>query len=111
MDQAAPTSVTTRSISLRAGVHVRCRPVASCRSPHPDFERVTTDRRRFQGASLDHAIWFHRHSHPDEWHWFDTRSHGLFGARGLITGDVLNEHGVHVATIAQEVLLRRRRGR
>ena len=84
-------------------------PSRAARSPHPDFERVTTDRSRFQGASLDHAIWFHRHSHANEWHWFDTRSHGLFGARGLITGDVLSEHGVHVATIAQEVLLRRRR--
>ena len=84
-------------------------PSRAARSPHPDFERITTDRTRFQGASLDHAIWFHRHSHPNEWHWFDTRSHGLFGARGLITGDVLSEHGVHVATIAQEVLLRRHR--
>ena len=84
-------------------------PSRAARSPHPDFERVSTDRNRFQGASLDHAIWFHRQCHPNEWHWFDTRSHGLFGARGLITGDVLSEHGVHVATIAQEVLLRRRR--
>jgi acyl-CoA thioesterase-2 len=85
-------------------------PSRAARSPHPEFERVTTDRRRFQGASLDHAIWFHRHSRAHEWHWFDTRSHGLFGARGLITGDVVSEHGVHVATIAQEVLLRRHRG-
>ena len=84
-------------------------PSRAARSPHPDFEQVTMDRERFQGASLDHAIWFHRHSHANEWHWFDTRSHGLSGARGLITGDVVSEHGVHVATIAQEVLLRRRR--
>ena len=31
-------------------------PSRAARSPHPDFERVTTDRSRFQGASLDHAI-------------------------------------------------------
>lgn len=85
-------------------------PSRAARSPHPDFERVSTDRNRFLGASLDHAIWFHRHSRANEWHWFDTRSHGLFGARGLVTGDVVSERGVHVATIAQEVLLRRHRG-
>jgi len=84
-------------------------PSRAARSPHPDFEGDTSDRGRFQGASLDHAIWFHRPCHPNEWHWFDTRSHGLAGARGLVTGDVLSEHGVHVATFAQEVLLRRHR--
>ena len=44
-----------------------------------------------------------------EWNWFDTRSHGLAGARGLVTGDVIRVDGVHVATIAQEVLLRQLR--
>lgn len=82
-------------------------PSRSARSPHPDFEGNPSDRGRFQGASLDHSVWFHRASGADEWHWFDTRSHGLAGARGLVTGDVFTEAGVHVATIAQQVLLRR----
>ncbi|MDX2378772.1 MAG: thioesterase family protein [Acidimicrobiia bacterium] len=82
-------------------------PSRSARSPHPDFENTLADRGRFQGASLDHSVWFHRSSRVDEWHWFDTRSHGLAGARGLVTGDVFTEAGVHVATIAQQVLLRR----
>jgi acyl-CoA thioesterase-2 len=43
----------------------------------------------FQGASLDHTIWFHLRSQATEWHWFDTRSYGLFGAHGLTTDDVL----------------------
>ena len=86
-------------------------PSRSARSPHPDFSNDFSDRGKFQGASLDHAVWFHRPVRADEWHWFDTRSHGLSGARGLVTGDVLSIDGTHVATIAQEVLLRRARHR
>ena len=37
------------------------------------------------------------------------RSHGLAGGRGLATGDVLGLDGVQVATIAQEILLRKNR--
>ena len=84
-------------------------PSRAARSPHPDFVNDVSDRGRFQGASLDHAVWFHRPSRVDHWHWYDTRSHGLSGARGLITGDVISIDGVHVATIAQQVLLRRHR--
>jgi acyl-CoA thioesterase-2 len=52
-------------------------------------------------------VWFHRPSRADDWHWFDTHTHGLAGARGLVTGDVVSVHGLQVATIAQQVLLRR----
>jgi acyl-CoA thioesterase-2 len=86
-------------------------PSRAARSPHPRFVGDTSDRDRFQGASLDHAVWFHRATRADEWHWFDMSSHGLAGARGLVTGDVVRADGVHVATIAQEVLLRSRRDR
>ena len=51
-------------------------------------------------------MWFHRPTDASEWHWFDMTSHGL-AARGLVTGDVIRIDGVHVASIAQEVLLRR----
>ena len=84
-------------------------PSRSARSPHPDFDNEIADRGKFQGASLDHSVWFHRRCRADAWHWFDTRSHGLAGGRGLVTGDVLSVEGIHVATIAQEVLLRRSR--
>ncbi len=84
-------------------------PSRAARAAHPEFADDVSDRTRFIGASLDHSIWFHRDSRADQWHWFDTRSHGLHGARGLVTGDVLTLDGVHVATIAQEVLLRRTR--
>jgi acyl-CoA thioesterase-2 len=84
-------------------------PSRAARSSHPDFTGGRADRTTFQGASLDHSMWFHRPCDPAEWHWFDTWSHGLSGGRGLVTGDVVSIGGTQVATIAQQVLLRRRR--
>ena len=82
-------------------------PSRAARSPHPELAGDASDRGQFQGASLDHAVWFHRPGDAAQWHWFDTRSHGLSGARGVVTGDVVSAGGVHVATMAQEVLLRK----
>ncbi len=84
-------------------------PTSAARSSHPDSVGDTSDRQRFMGASLDHAMWFHRVSDVSQWHYFDMDSHGLVGGRGLTTGNVLSADGTHVATVAQEVLLRRRR--
>ena len=58
------------------------------------------------GTSLDHTIWFHRPMRADRWHLHDVSCHHLFGARGLAIGHVFDESGLHVATVAQEVLLR-----
>jgi acyl-CoA thioesterase-2 len=82
-------------------------PSRAARAAHPELSGDASDRGRFQGASLDHALWFHRPSNVQDWHWFDTTSHGLFGARGVVTGDVVTVSGTHVATMAQQVLLRR----
>ncbi len=57
-------------------------------------------------ASLDHNIWFHRTVRADEWLLFDLQGHGLANARGVSTGPVYSESGVHVATVAQEALVR-----
>jgi acyl-CoA thioesterase II len=57
-------------------------------------------------ASLDHNIWFHRHVRADGWMLFDMQGHGLVNARGMATGAVHAEDGRHVATIAQEGLVR-----
>jgi acyl-CoA thioesterase-2 len=84
-------------------------PSRAGRSPHPDFTNDRSDRFKFVGASLDHSIWFQRPTRADEWHWFDLKSHGLSGGRGLVTGDVIAQSGVQAASFAQEVLLRRRR--
>ena len=61
----------------------------------------------WMSASLDHAIWFHRPSAADQWHVHDFTSHGYLSSRGLSIGHVLSADGIHVATIAQEVLLRK----
>ncbi len=59
-------------------------------------------------ASLDHAMWFHRPARADDWLLFDMTGHGVTGMRGLATGLVFRADGTHVATIAQEGLLRER---
>jgi acyl-CoA thioesterase-2 len=65
----------------------------------------------FMSASLDHAMWFHRPARADEWLLLDMRGHGVIGSRGLATGQVFRANGTHVATIAQEGLLRERQRR
>jgi acyl-CoA thioesterase-2 len=61
----------------------------------------------FVGASLDHAMWFHRPFRADEWFLYDCSSPAASGARGLATGRMFTEDGRHVATAVQEGLLRR----
>ncbi len=72
------------------------------------IEDVDLENPGFMSASLDHAIWFHRPLRADEWHLHDMRSHGFLSSRGLSIGHVLTADGAHVATVAQEVVLRRR---
>jgi acyl-CoA thioesterase II len=57
-------------------------------------------------ASLDHTIWFHRPLQADQWHLHDFSCHGFIGGRGLAIGHIFDLAGVHVATVAQEVLMR-----
>ncbi|MBK7948406.1 MAG: thioesterase family protein [Deltaproteobacteria bacterium] len=63
----------------------------------------------FVGASLDHAIWFHRRGRYDEWVLHDFQGAGIAGARGLGVGRIFSREGVHLATVAQEILIRKRR--
>ena len=63
----------------------------------------------FWSASLDHAVWFHRPFRADAWHVHDFVCHGLLSSRGLAVGTVYTADGAHVATVAQEVLLRKPR--
>ncbi|MBM7050874.1 MULTISPECIES: acyl-CoA thioesterase II [unclassified Rothia (in: high G+C Gram-positive bacteria)] len=57
-------------------------------------------------ASLDHSIWFHDDVAADDWLLFAYESPAARGGRGLTTGSVFTRDGRHVATIAQEALLR-----
>lgn len=58
------------------------------------------------GASLDHAVWFHRPFRIDEWLLFSAEPVTNFGARGLARGSFHTEDGTLVASFVQECLLR-----
>ncbi len=62
-------------------------------------------------ASLDHTMWFHHPLRADRWHLHDFTCHHFTGGRGLAIGHVFTADGNHVATIAQEVLVRDTRDR
>lgn len=61
----------------------------------------------FVGASLDHALWFHRPFRADEWFLYDCWSPSASGGRGLATGRMFTADGGHLASAVQEGLLRR----
>lgn len=60
----------------------------------------------FGGASLDHAVWFHRQARADEWMLFSVDPVTNYGARGLARGAMHTIDGIHAVSIAQEALLR-----
>jgi acyl-CoA thioesterase-2 len=62
-------------------------------------------------ASLDHTIWFHGRLSADRWHLYDFTCVHFVGGRGLALGHVFADDGAHVATVAQEVLVRDGRDR
>ena len=70
-----------------------------------DFE----DGQGWFSVSLDHAVWFHRPIRIDDWHLETFTCGGFANGRGLALGHVFTPDGTHAATIAQEVLIRKRR--
>ena len=61
-----------------------------------------------QGASLDHAVWFHRPVRADGWLLYAEDSPSASGALGFARGSVFDRSGALVASTAQEGLIRRR---
>lgn len=64
----------------------------------------------FVGASLDHAVWFHAPVRADEWFLYETDSPAASGGRALCFGQVWSAEGTHVATVAQQGLIRSLKG-
>jgi acyl-CoA thioesterase-2 len=62
--------------------------------------------RDLQVASLDHALWFHRPFRADEWLLYSQDSPTASGGRGFNRGAIYSRDGVHVASVAQEGLIR-----
>jgi len=58
------------------------------------------------GSSLDHAVWFHRPVRADDWFLYETDSPAAASGRALCFGQIWAGDGSHVATVAQEGLLR-----
>ncbi len=58
------------------------------------------------GASLDHAMWFHRPFRADQWWLYDQESPWTGAARGLARGSIYTRDGQLVVSVVQEGLLR-----
>jgi acyl-CoA thioesterase-2 len=67
---------------------------------------LSWDDSRLMGASLDHAMWFHRPFRADGWLLYDQESPSSHGARGLAQGRIYTRDGTHVLSVMQEGLLR-----
>lgn len=72
---------------------------------HPDRKAIDESEDRFV-ASLDHSVWFHTSPRVDDWHLYDVTCLAYGGGRGLTLGEVFGADGTHVATFAQEALVR-----
>lgn len=67
--------------------------------------------RERMAASLDHAVWIHRPIElSDEWILYASESPAAHAARGLIFGGIFRRSGERIASVAQEALIRRKRG-
>ncbi|MFC4036502.1 acyl-CoA thioesterase II [Streptomyces polygonati] len=58
------------------------------------------------GASLDHAMWFHRPFRADEWLLYDQQSPSASGGRGLGTARIYTRDGQLAVSVIQEGLVR-----
>jgi acyl-CoA thioesterase-2 len=61
---------------------------------------------RTSGASLDHAMWFHRPFRADRWLLYAQETPVAAGGRGLAWGQVFTESGELVVSVVQEGLIR-----
>jgi acyl-CoA thioesterase II len=60
-------------------------------------------------ASLTHSMWFHAETDPAQWLYSKTQSPWAAEGRALCWGHLFSEGGALIASIAQEMMIRRRR--
>jgi acyl-CoA thioesterase II len=76
------------------------------------FSDIASGTSAFEGSaertstSLDHAVWFHRPVRADDWFLYETDSPAAASGRALCFGQIWASDGTHVATVAQEGLIR-----
>ncbi len=68
--------------------------------------RLKWEDGNIMGASLDHAMWFHRPFRADEWLLYDQVSPSASGARGLAEGKIFTTDGKLAVSVVQEGLVR-----
>ena len=67
---------------------------------------LSFDDGSMMGASLDHAMWFHRPFRADGWMLYDQESTSAYGGRGLARGEIFTRSGDLVVSVVQEGLIR-----
>jgi acyl-CoA thioesterase II len=75
--------------------------------PHWRTEEFASPDRMFETPSVEFSLWLHRPVRADEWLLLDNRCTALANACALVAGHVFDRAGQHVATVAQQVLVRR----
>ena len=106
LDLAADPVISTCALAYLSDLNPMSAIIGGHPRSRPGDEDDDGEAATFMTASLDHAMWFHRPVQADQWVLLDMTSHGVLGTRGLATGLVFNADGGHVATVAQEGLLR-----
>ncbi|MCL9776099.1 acyl-CoA thioesterase II [Vibrio methylphosphonaticus] len=61
---------------------------------------------KFQLATIDHSMWFHRPVKIDEWLLYAIDSPNASNSRGLVRGEIFNRQGELVASTIQEGVMR-----
>ena len=72
----------------------------------PELRKFWNVDNSFFSASLDHTIWFHKDIDASQWQLYEMSCHSYNNSRGLAYGYVFAQDGTHVATVAQETLVR-----
>ncbi|WED20878.1 acyl-CoA thioesterase II [Vibrio sp. JC009] len=71
---------------------------------HP--HKVTLMTPKFQIATIDHSMWFHRPFKMDEWLLYAIESPTASNTRGLVRGEIFDRQGNLVASAVQEGVMR-----
>jgi acyl-CoA thioesterase II len=67
---------------------------------------LSWDDGSMMGASLDHAMWFHRPFSANGWMLYDQESTAAYGGRGLARGEIFTQTGELIVSVVQEGLIR-----
>lgn len=104
---------TLEDLGSRPGLHAAALAYASDSGPAWLAGALHQDQcsppQAWRPISLDHAMWFHRAFRADRWLLLEATTTSLQNSRGLALGSVFSEDGELVASVAQEVFLRRPR--